>query len=481
MTLLGSVAIEGIQSFTVGSMSSLLGHNIQGYEALPQWPKKQPDATVRDVPRNAPNDTEHSLGGQSDSRAHGIQRHRSSSAKSEIRDSESEDNDGDLKSFYGKGGGNNIDMGSSSSSGSASGDDGSGSDPDSDYNSDSGSQEGNSDRESADDDDNEEDVEDDDDESTASDSSSVAVPLRSQTKKASSGPAITAAPAANPTIGSKLQQTTALPMRKVTKKSAPGASNIGGGNLHTPNTQSMTLLDTGGFDLHATSSISKLQHPSESSLLSFSTDSVSSPNSLLPGYESLQPQPSGKRSTDTANAIDQLFANPNANLNSALLASSAISSIDVFPNTNLVHVPNNLIVPYGQGPLAPMSVPTYPALPTTMSPMMVPQSAMPGGYIPAYNAMSANNPVMNPSIVMNSNPNSNASNPTSLVSEEKLSSARSILKPELGGGLGVHMMLRFNAQPVAFAGASSVLLVLKNHSDHTIRYLQSCDSICVVF
>ena len=471
VTLLGSVAIEGIQSFTVGSMSSLLGHNIQGYDALPQWPKKQPDATVRDAPRNAPNDSEL---GQSDSRGHGNQR-RPSNDKLEIRDSDSEDNDIDLKGFYGKGGGGGGGKddpdSSSSGTGTGSGDDGSGSESGSDRQSESVSSEEISNQETDEDDDDEV----DEVESVASDSSSVAIPFHSQAKKHISGGHVAApAPAAVPAPGShKQQQTTAAPMRRVTKKAAtPGGNNNSGSSsilLAAADSQSMNLLDTGAFDSRTTTSSARnAPHPTESSLLSFSADA---PASLLPGYESHQPQPQqpAQRSTDTASTIDQLFANPHSNINSALLASSAISSIDVFPNSNPVPVPSNLIIPYGQGPLMPpLSASNYPVLPSSMPSMMMPQ---PGGYIPAYNAMAIQNPVVNhPATGANQNPHHPSHPVTGVANEEKLSSARSILKPELGGGLGLHMVFRFNVQPVAFAGASSVLLVLKNHSDHTIRY-----------
>ena len=49
VTLLGTVDVEGMHNFTVGSLSSLLGHHVTGYEPIPEWPESQPDPTVRDA------------------------------------------------------------------------------------------------------------------------------------------------------------------------------------------------------------------------------------------------------------------------------------------------------------------------------------------------------------------------------------------------------------------------------------------------
>ena len=51
VTLLGSVDVEGLPNFNVGSLSSLIGHYISGYEPIASWPSAQPDSTVRDAVR----------------------------------------------------------------------------------------------------------------------------------------------------------------------------------------------------------------------------------------------------------------------------------------------------------------------------------------------------------------------------------------------------------------------------------------------
>ena len=51
VTLLGSVDVEGLPNFNVGSLSSLMGHYLSGYEPLAAWPFVQPDPNVRDALR----------------------------------------------------------------------------------------------------------------------------------------------------------------------------------------------------------------------------------------------------------------------------------------------------------------------------------------------------------------------------------------------------------------------------------------------
>ena len=49
------------------------------------------------------------------------------------------------------------------------------------------------------------------------------------------------------------------------------------------------------------------------------------------------------------------------------------------------------------------------------------------------------------------------------------SDPKTILKPEMGGGLAVSLVYRFGVQPVAYMGAHCVLLVVQNTKDHPIR------------
>ena len=49
LTLQGPVDIEGLPRFTLGSLSSVVGHHVQGYTPLPAWQEVQPDASVREA------------------------------------------------------------------------------------------------------------------------------------------------------------------------------------------------------------------------------------------------------------------------------------------------------------------------------------------------------------------------------------------------------------------------------------------------
>jgi hypothetical protein len=48
-TLLGAVDADGMLHFNIGSLSSLVGHTVSGYEPIPDWQVDQPDLTVRDI------------------------------------------------------------------------------------------------------------------------------------------------------------------------------------------------------------------------------------------------------------------------------------------------------------------------------------------------------------------------------------------------------------------------------------------------
>jgi len=46
---IGLKSLPGQSEWDVGSLSSVVGHKVDGYEALPDWPDIQPDTTVRDL------------------------------------------------------------------------------------------------------------------------------------------------------------------------------------------------------------------------------------------------------------------------------------------------------------------------------------------------------------------------------------------------------------------------------------------------
>ena len=96
MTLLGPVDVEGMPNFTVGSLSSLVGHRATGYDPIPAWPEVQPDLGVRDAHRHADDDEDNltTVGGSGTDKA---------SVPSKFRnDSSSDDDERDVapKEFY---------------------------------------------------------------------------------------------------------------------------------------------------------------------------------------------------------------------------------------------------------------------------------------------------------------------------------------------------------------------------------------------
>eukprot|EP01041_Mallomonas_annulata_P006874 gene6874-13937_t len=63
LTLLGPVDVEGLPNFTVGSLSSLVGHRAAGYDPIPAWPLTTPDLEVRDAHRYADDEDNAGVGG----------------------------------------------------------------------------------------------------------------------------------------------------------------------------------------------------------------------------------------------------------------------------------------------------------------------------------------------------------------------------------------------------------------------------------
>jgi AP-3 complex subunit beta len=51
VTLLATTDMKGVPSFSVGSLSAVVGHFVTGFESIPAWPEEQPDPSVRDAVR----------------------------------------------------------------------------------------------------------------------------------------------------------------------------------------------------------------------------------------------------------------------------------------------------------------------------------------------------------------------------------------------------------------------------------------------
>uniref|UniRef100_A0A7S2SUN3 AP-3 complex subunit beta n=1 Tax=Rhizochromulina marina TaxID=1034831 RepID=A0A7S2SUN3_9STRA len=96
LTLLGPVAVEGHSNLTIGSLSSIVGHEAKGYQTLPAWPAVPPDPSVRDasLPDAVDNgDAVYAPAGGKDHAGHGFYSDEDDSDESDSEDSDSEDSD----------------------------------------------------------------------------------------------------------------------------------------------------------------------------------------------------------------------------------------------------------------------------------------------------------------------------------------------------------------------------------------------------
>ena len=390
----------------------------------------------------------------------------SSSKRRDTQGTDSSDEDeADLRSFYGKGAGSDPHRPADSSS-SSSGSDGDGDSGDDESGEESGSDGSSSNDASDAESDGSEEASDDDEDLRSIASESSARPLSSftapqQVKKATSTSSAFNQPSPNlaavSSSAAATKQAQALaPIRRVAKKAssaAPVPSSSNDDQLLLLPQSEPSLLDTSAFP----------SQPQDSLLLSFSADSP-------PSLSATSSTSSFPTKADTVNSIDQLFAQaslaPQSAAGPPFAASSAISSmeLDIYPNAAMQQSNSMLnahgsalpLVPYGQGPLSQLAAyPPQPLVPSGPMGAQFPQPMMsvpfPSGSGPLPSAPAAGRAAGPPV-------------------EERLSTARVILKPELCGGLGLLLFHRFSAKPAAFADAAPVLLVLKNHSDHMIRF-----------
>lgn len=139
VTLLGTVDVEGLPNFNLGSLSSLVGHYIAGYQPLCGWPDVQPNPTARDAIRLTADDDDN-RGILSDDRVKMKGGKNRKQATSSSSDSDDDSDRGsarrqDLSGFYGE---KSDAESSSDSSGSSSGSSASGSEESSDESSEEG-------------------------------------------------------------------------------------------------------------------------------------------------------------------------------------------------------------------------------------------------------------------------------------------------------------------------------------------------------
>ena len=83
VTLFGSVDVAGMDSFALGSLSSMVGHQATGYVEIPSWPEVQPDPTVREPVKFTNSQDENDTGKYEDRPAR--PRHSDSSSEDDFK------------------------------------------------------------------------------------------------------------------------------------------------------------------------------------------------------------------------------------------------------------------------------------------------------------------------------------------------------------------------------------------------------------
>ena len=367
VTLLGFADIDGKPNFNIGSLSSLVGHHVAGYEPLAGWPSVLPDATVRDALRYAAEDAQ---AAQSQSSGGWPQQ---TNRKGDNDSSDDDDNAADriTAGFYGE----KSDTESDSSSSSSDSDSGSDSDDDNDDD---------------DDDDSEEESEDAGSQGSSSDSSesddmeiaSSRTPL--QSKAASSGVSRQAVrKVASGRVGKKSVFSDDLD--DLIGSSAPAAKYDFSGSHH---------LSSETFDL---------------------SDSLAS-------------------------------------------LESAFSNQTLVPEASTQNRTNDILSAFDSGPSQLLGMSALDAL-ASPDRVMKPMGIDFGGAMPAYGGGALE--------VMSGGPARAAPLATT---PEQLSHPKTILKPDMGGGLSVSLVVRYSAQPTVYSGSACVYINIKNtRSDFALR------------
>jgi hypothetical protein len=452
VTLLGTVDDEGIPNFSVGSLSSLVGHNIQGYEPLLTWPKVQPDPTIRDAVRysaEAEEESSKSFFGKKDSSKKDGKKERS-------RDGDSSGDD--LLAVFSKKKKERADSSSSSSSSSSSGsgsDSSSGSESDSESDSEesssgSGSGSGSSSSSSED-----EEVKPE-----------ARVPLAQQKITSSPRPVSKPAPVVAPVVVVPVASKAAVSragMRKVAPKNKVSATLSA--ELLTP-TISTSLLDD--FDALDISSAAALTH--NDSLLSVPGASQSSSSALV----------------SESDSTDDMFMAPSSNMGTMQpltnSSSNFISALSMSSDDGLVNNAIKAAAPSVFDAQSHNFTDSIATIPFTNSVNLLGSTSSDSGKLSnhmilnAYNTSSAPVPAQSapvPSSVpgVRQIPGQAASGPlpTNFVIED-LAEPKVLLRSEMGGGLSVTLVIRNNAVAVAYVGAISAYLMVKNNnSDRVIR------------
>jgi hypothetical protein len=420
VTLLGSVDVEGIPNFTLGTLSSLVGHRVPGYETLASWPAVQPNPSIRDASRFE------------DLKVRKVVETSSTSSSEED----------DLALFYDK---------STKPSGSASArrrSESSSSDDDS-VNSSSSNTSGSSESSSSE----SSESSDTSNSSTSSEKTQTKRHFVAGTARASLDQLSTKAPSAtfhssSTNTVSNTSNTAAVTVkqsiRKVTSKSMR-QENFGGSSsellLPLPISTNSNIDNNNlprDINLHE-------EPNSTSSLISVSssTDDLS----FLKGY----PSPTAHMSNDIMDLSGVSIA-PQQRMQNTGLEDLLMTNESKLLSSNALFTPST-------------------SMPTTASASS--HTAIP---IVSTGSMSSSRLLMAPqspasgiaSIPASSQPR----NAPELLENEHLSKERVLLRPELSSGLRVSILLRYGVVPLSLNDSNSAYVVLKNEKDFIFRRIK---------
>jgi hypothetical protein len=495
VTLTGAVDVDGMHNFTMGSLSSILGHTAAGYESLQPWPAAQPDPTIRDALRYNTSDGNINYSQEPSARA----------ASRRYSESSSDANEG-LDQFYGDKPRRKAPSTSSASSrGSAASDSDSGSDESSSGG--SSSSDG-SDSESGG--------------STSSSSSSSSSGRESAKRRAKRNQAAAATAKAGSTRGGDLpvpysaRQTAAPPApvshSKPAGGPAPAASIVAAADASKTaavvSKQGVRKVSASGKtrkDVFGTTN-ALIPTASGSGMLSGSEDEHGAVGgrAMHMGGEDLLQDPDALAQPPSQGPVASLgtgllmptvrtspspAATPEGG-NSPMSRSNRISSLSSPTSSSTGHDPalfgGAVALPSAYTGLMAMGAAGAAGRPSAMlggAQRAAQPSAYPSG--PSGSAGLAGNQRMMmqtpPALAQHGEPTGAVSGhgtsaPGVLTAEpalaegERRSRARVILRPEMGGGLAVSMVFRNGVPAAAYSGGTSALLLLKNVGDQQLRY-----------
>eukprot|EP01034_Spumella_vulgaris_P021954 gene21954-28034_t len=458
VTLLGTVDDEGMPNFSLGSLSSLVGHNIQGYEPLANWPKVQPDPTIRDAVRYAEQDAEE----ESKSFVSTAKKSSSKDGKKGRKDSADSSED-DLLAVFSKKKKEKADSSSSSSSSSSGSDSSSdssssGSESDSEVESDksaseSGSESGSSSSSSDSGDDDEVKPE-------------ARVPLAQQKITSSPRPVVKPTTVVAPVVSQSVSKAVAV-SRPGMRKVAPKGKHVDPVTVLAASASTTTTSLVDDFDAldisKATSTTSSSEH--NDSLLSV-------PSAVAPQAAS---------SVHILNSdSDDMFMGPSSNMGTmqplSTSSSNFISALSMSSDDGVVTANVPIATSVFDAPSHSFTD-SIATIPFTNSAPLLASTSTDSAKMSNHMILNTYNTTAAPTGSQSSkgppvNQTAPVGPPVSLVIED-LAEPKVLLRPEMGGGLSVTLVLRNNAVAVAYVGAISAYLLVRNTTkDRVIRRIK---------